>query len=66
MSAPGSRLRLLHVITDLGIGGAEVVLVRLVGRWQAAGHDNLVVSLLPGGELALASRQQARASSSSG
>ena len=52
MSAPGSRLRLLHVITDLGIGGAEVVLVRLVGRWQAAGHDNLVVSLLPGGELA--------------
>jgi glycosyltransferase involved in cell wall biosynthesis len=52
VSAPGSRLRLLHVITDLGIGGAEVMLVRLVGRWQAAGHDNLVVSLLPGGELA--------------
>src|SRR3954467_13361277 len=27
-------------------------LTRLAGEWQAAGHDNLVVSLLPGGELA--------------
>jgi hypothetical protein len=53
VSVPSSgRLRLLHVITDLGIGGAETALVRLVGQWQATGHDNLVVSLLSGGELA--------------
>jgi glycosyltransferase involved in cell wall biosynthesis len=53
VNTPSSgRLRLLHVITDLGIGGAETALTRLAGEWQAAGHDNLVVGLVPGGQLA--------------
>jgi glycosyltransferase involved in cell wall biosynthesis len=39
------------VITDLGIGGAEIMLVQLVERWQREGHANHVVSLLSRGRL---------------
>lgn len=38
-------MRLLHVITGLGLGGAEMMLVRLVEQLQALGHTNAVLSL---------------------
>lgn len=49
--SPRPLLRILHVITGLEIGGAEIMLVQLVERWQKEGHSNHVVSLLPGGRL---------------
>ena len=38
-------MRIAHVITDLRVGGAQVMLQRLVARLQAGGVHNAVVSL---------------------
>ena len=43
--------KVLHVITDLGTGGAEMMLMRLSTATTNLGH-NMVVSLTPGGRLA--------------
>ena len=40
----------MHVITGLGIGGAETMLVNLATHGGGVGLDQRVVSLLPGGE----------------
>jgi glycosyltransferase involved in cell wall biosynthesis len=52
----GERLRIVHVITGLGLGGAETWLARLLGCLPAERFDNRVVSLVDGGELAGAIR----------
>src|SRR5690242_56356 len=57
MPAGGARLRILHVITGLEIGGAERVLLE-TARYQAAkGHQVHVCSLRPGGPLEAAVRE---------
>ena len=45
-------MRILHVITDLGIGGAEIMLVRLVERLERQGIANRVAVLAGRGVLA--------------
>lgn len=40
---------MLHVITGLGVGGAETMLTRLITRAAPGALDQRVVSLLPGG-----------------
>ncbi|HUF48544.1 MAG TPA: glycosyltransferase [Vicinamibacterales bacterium] len=44
-------IRIAHLITDLDVGGAETMLVRLVGAMNRAEFDNHVISLLPVGPL---------------
>lgn len=51
MPAAGLRLRILHVITGLEIGGAERVLLETVRYQKAEGHEVSVCSLRPGGPL---------------
>ena len=46
------RLRILHVITGLNLGGAETWLVRLVAGLDRSRFDCRVVSLIPEGVLA--------------
>jgi glycosyltransferase involved in cell wall biosynthesis len=43
-------VRVLHVITGLGLGGAEGQLTALLARAPRAGTEPAVASLLPGGE----------------
>ncbi len=50
-------MRVLHVITALGVGGAEHMLLRLLGAPALAGVQQRVLSLLPGGALAQAMRE---------
>lgn len=50
-------LRVLHVITDLRIGGAETMLVKLVGTLDPQRFPCAVVSLVSGGELAAPLRE---------
>jgi glycosyltransferase involved in cell wall biosynthesis len=38
-------VRIAHVITDLEVGGAQIMLQRLVARLQASGVENSVISL---------------------
>lgn len=45
-------MRILHVITALGVGGTEQSLVKLLGAEALADLDHHVFSLLPGGALA--------------
>ncbi len=45
-------MKILHVITTLGVGGAEKHLLWLVGGQLDAGHDVSVIYLKGGGELA--------------
>jgi hypothetical protein len=45
-------VRVLHLITGLGVGGAENMLAKLVTRMDRAEFRNQVVSLLPPGPLA--------------
>jgi glycosyltransferase involved in cell wall biosynthesis len=52
------RLRILHVITDLQIGGAENILLQTVRAQKAAGHDVAVCSLRPNGPMAPAIRAE--------
>jgi len=42
----------MHVITGLGVGGAETMLASLAREEAAAGQAPIVVSLLPGGPIA--------------
>lgn len=46
----GEPLRVLHIITGLGLGGAENMLASLALRSAEAGMKPEVVSLVPGGE----------------
>lgn len=52
-----SPLRILHVITGLGLGGAENMLTSLLLRSETAGMTPSVVSLIPGGENAARIRE---------
>ncbi len=52
-----SRLRILHVITGLEIGGAERVLLETARYQQARGHEVAVCALRPEGPLAAAVRE---------
>ena len=47
-----TRRRIVHVITGLGAGGAEHVLLRVASSMRRDWFENLVVSLLPEGPLA--------------
>ena len=42
----------LHVITALGVGGAEHMLLKLLGARALSGFDQRVVAMLPGGAMA--------------
>jgi glycosyltransferase involved in cell wall biosynthesis len=44
-----SRMRVVHVISNLGLGGAETMLVRLVREHAGKTTSHSVVSFLPGG-----------------
>jgi len=52
MSAAHDRLRVVHLITGLDTGGAEMMLYKLLRTFKPAGIESTVVSLLPGGDLA--------------
>jgi len=43
-------MRILHLITKLGLGGAEAQLVELAVAMRKQGHEVRVVTLIPGGE----------------
>jgi glycosyltransferase involved in cell wall biosynthesis len=51
-------MRVLHVITALGVGGAEHMLLRLIGTRAMSALDQQVVTLLPGGPLAAPLRER--------
>jgi len=53
-----ARAKVLHIITDLDVGGAERMLVALIGPLAEAGFDSTVLSLMWGGALAEVLRQQ--------
>ena len=48
--------RIVHLVTGLDVGGAEMMLVRLLARIDRGRFDNHVISLLPPGELAASLR----------
>src|SRR3954469_22532911 len=45
------RIRVLHVITGLQGGGAEMMLYKLLGRMDRDRFSNVVLSLTAGGEI---------------
>ena len=45
-------MRVLHVITALGVGGAEGMLLKLLGAQALSGVEQQVVAMLPGGAMA--------------
>ena len=45
-------MKILHVITSLDVGGAELVLAQLVKSLQNNAIENTVVCLLPAGKVA--------------
>jgi glycosyltransferase involved in cell wall biosynthesis len=45
------RIKVLHVITSLNVGGAETMLYRLMKNMDSARFENLVVSLIPMGQV---------------
>ena len=47
-----ARLRVAHVITDLDVGGAELVLVRLLGEMDRQRFEQKVISLTTMGQVA--------------
>lgn len=54
VAAPGHMhstpsLRILHIITGLFLGGAEMMLFRLLSRWDRSRFSGAVVSLIPVG-----------------
>lgn len=49
-------MRVLHIITALGVGGAERMLLKLLGAPAMSGVEQRVVALLPGGALTEAMR----------
>lgn len=46
------RLRVVHIITGLDVGGSELVLARLLGGMDAGHFEQMVVSLKPAGPVA--------------
>lgn len=48
----GVSMRVVHLISNLELGGAERTLVRLVGSLSNCGVEQSVVSMIPGGALA--------------
>jgi glycosyltransferase involved in cell wall biosynthesis len=53
MSAtPAGPLRVAHLITDLDVGGAEIMLARLVGALDPTRVESVVISLASGGPIA--------------
>jgi len=55
--AAGARLRVLHVITEVGLGGAENLLLDTLRYQKARGHEVSVCSLRPDDVLAPAIRE---------
>src|SRR5688572_14786274 len=49
-------MRVLHVITALGVGGAERMLLKLLEARALSGIEQRVVTMLPGGVLATSMR----------
>ena len=47
-----NRMRVVHVISNLGLGGAETMLVRLVRQQAGTTPSHSVISFLPGGAYA--------------
>ena len=47
-----NRMRVVHVISNLGFGGAETMLVRLVRQQVGTTLSHSVISFLPGGAYA--------------
>jgi glycosyltransferase involved in cell wall biosynthesis len=45
------KLKILHLITGLNVGGAEMMLYKLLSRMDRQRFDNVVVSLMEGGPL---------------
>ncbi len=45
-------MMVLHVITALGVGGAERMLLKLLGARALSGFDQRVIAMLPGGAMA--------------
>jgi glycosyltransferase involved in cell wall biosynthesis len=45
------QMHIMHVITGLDVGGAELALLRLIGQGTTSMARHTVVSLLPGGSL---------------
>ena len=52
-----ARARVLHIITDLDVGGAERMLAALIGPLAETGYESTVLSLMHGGALADELRQ---------
>lgn len=50
-------MRLLHVITALGVGGAENMLLKLLAARALAHIDQRVITMLPGGAMAAPMRE---------
>ncbi len=46
------KMRVLHVITALGVGGAERMLLKLLGARALSSCEQWVIAMLPGGALA--------------
>lgn len=49
-------MRVLHVITALGVGGAERMLMKLLTSRALSSHDHRVLAMLPGGAIAASIR----------
>jgi glycosyltransferase involved in cell wall biosynthesis len=56
-STAATRIRVLHVVTGLGRGGAETSLLRTLAHADPDRFSHHVVSLVPSGELAYAVRE---------
>ena len=49
---PGKKpLRILHLITSLNVGGAQMHLFKTISRFDPEKISSLVVSLLPSGQV---------------
>lgn len=46
-----SKIKIVHIINDLNIGGAEMMLYKLVSNSDKAVFDHIVISMIDGGEL---------------
>jgi glycosyltransferase involved in cell wall biosynthesis len=47
----GAKIKILHVINDLSVGGAEMMLYKLLSGMDRGRHEPVVISLGEGGEL---------------
>ena len=53
-----SKIRVLHVISDLSVGGAEMMLVKLLATTDKSQFEPIVLTLREGGSLASSIREQ--------